>query len=170
MPQEKSAKQGSHGVLFFLAVFAGIIAVTFIFRDRPSIIWVEDYDAGVKQSVAENKPALVGFYRHGGNFSMPMRSGTWKDPKVVKFVHQNFVPILVDLAKSPDIAKEYGTDYDSSYFIRLPDGTRSDQATHGHQSQGYRFWNQIEAAIRSGDGQPIAARRPDLHGVVSTSG
>jgi hypothetical protein len=133
MPQDRSAKQSSRGVLFFFAVFAVIIAVTFIFRDRPSIRWVENYDAGVKQSVAENKPALVGFYRQGGHFSMPMRDGTWKNAKVVKFVHQTFVPILVNIEKSPEIAKEYGADYDSSYFIRLPDGTRSDQATHGNR-------------------------------------
>ena len=133
MPQDKSAKQGSHGVLFFLAVFAVIIAITFIFRNKLSIRWIENYDAGIKQSVAENKPALVGFYHKDGHFSTPMRDGTWKNAKVVKFVHQTFVPILVDLDKSPDIAKEYGANYDSSYFIRLPDGTKSDQATHGNR-------------------------------------
>jgi hypothetical protein len=146
MPQEKSAKPGSHGVLFFMAVFAAIIVITFIFRDRPSIRWIENYDAGVKQSVAENKPALVGFYRQNGRFSMLMRDGAWKNANVVKYVHQTFVPILVDIDKNPDIAKEYDAGYDSSYFIRLPDGTRSGWTSIGNQAPGY-FIAQLQAKL-----------------------
>jgi hypothetical protein len=133
MPQEKTAKRKPHGVLFFFAAFVIIVAVTFIFRKSSSITWTEDYQAGVQRSAKLNKPALVCFYFKGGTFTSAMRQGTWRDPKVVAFVDKTFVPILVSLDDNPDIAKGYGAGYDGACFIRLPDGTQSDQATHGNR-------------------------------------
>jgi hypothetical protein len=134
MPQEKNAQRKPHGVIFFIAVFAIVVIATLVFRDKPGIPWIEDYQAGLQQSGEMNKPVLACFYWKGGQFSSGMRRTTWRDPKVVAFVQQNFVPILLSLDDHAEIAKVYGADYDGSCFIRLPDGTQSDQATHGYKS------------------------------------
>jgi hypothetical protein len=133
MPQEKPAQRKSHGVLFFVAAFAVVVIATFVFRDKPGIPWIEDYQAGLLQSAELNKPALVCFYWKTGPFSSGMRRGTWRDARVVAFVQKNFVPVLLSLDDHKDLAAAYKADYDGSCFIRLPDGTQSDQATHGNR-------------------------------------
>jgi hypothetical protein len=133
MPQDKSAKHSSHGILFFFAAFIVIAIMTLIFRKPASIKWIEDYQAGIQKSIELHKPALVCFYWKNGPFSSGMRQGTWRDPKVTAFVDKTFVPILVSLDNNSEIAKSYNTDYDGACFIRLPDGTQSDQATHGNR-------------------------------------
>jgi hypothetical protein len=133
MPGDKPEKSKTHGVLFFIAVFTAIVIVTFIFRKPASIRWIEDYQAGIQRSAQLNKPALVCFYWKNGPFTSAMRQATWRDPKAVEFVEKTFVPILVRMDDHPELAKNYGTDYDGACFIRLPDGTQSDQATHGHR-------------------------------------
>lgn len=132
MPQEKPTQRKPHGVLFFIAAFVVIAIATFAFR-RPGISWIEDYQAGLQKSAELNKPALICFYWKTGPFSSGMRRGTWRDRRVVAFVQKNFVPVLLSLDDHPEIAAEYKADYDGACFIRLPDGTQSDQATHGNR-------------------------------------
>jgi hypothetical protein len=133
MPQEKNAPRKSNGILFFIAVFAAIVVISFIFRKPASIPWVHDYQAGIQKSVQLNKPALVCFYWRNGKLISDIKQGAWRDPKVVSFVESTFVPILVRLDDNQDIAKAYNASYDGACYIRLPDGTQSDQATHGNR-------------------------------------
>jgi hypothetical protein len=133
MPQEKHVSRKPHGVLFFIAAFVIIVVVSFVFRKPASIPWIEDYQTGVQKSVKLNKPALVCFYWRGGKLISDIKQGAWRNQKVVTFVETTFVPILVRLDDNPEIAKGYNASYDGACFIRLPDGTQSDQATHGNR-------------------------------------
>ena len=133
MTQAKPERRKTHGVLFFVVAFVIIAIITFVFREKPVIPWVEDYATGIQRSAELNKPALICFYWKAGPFSAAMRRGTWRNPEVFKFVTQTFVPILISIDDSPELAKTYGADYDGACFIRLQDGRQSDQATHGNR-------------------------------------
>ncbi len=154
MPQEKPVQRKPHGVLFFVAVFAVVVIATFVFRDRPGIPWIEDYQAGLKQSAESGKPALICFYWKGGQFTSSMRRITWRDARVVAFFEKNFVPILLSLDDHTELAKNYGADYDGACFIRLPDGTQSDQATHGYKAPG-EYVEKLQAKLTE-----IASKKP----------
>jgi hypothetical protein len=148
MPQDKPPKRGSHGVLFFAGVFAIIVVISLVFRTpAQSIKWIDDYQAGIKKSAEQNKPALVCFYYKAGQFSTGMRQGAWRNPKVVTFVESTFVPILVSLDDNPEIAKSYNANYDGACFIRLPNGTQSDQATHGNRPPD-EYIQKLDAKLR----------------------
>ncbi|HSV27802.1 MAG TPA: thioredoxin family protein [Sedimentisphaerales bacterium] len=153
MPQEKPVRQKSHGMLFFTAAFIAIVIITFVFR-RPGISWLEDYQAGLQKSAKLNKPMLVCFYWETGPFSAAMQRGTWRDRRVVAFVHKNFVPVLLSLDDHPELAAEYKADYDGACFIRLPDGTRSGQATHGNRPPS-EYIERIQAKLAE-----ITSNRP----------
>jgi len=133
MPQTETARRKPHGVLFFVVVFAVVVIATLLFRNKPGIAWIEDYQAGLQKSAQLNKPALICFYFKNGPFTSAMRRGTWQDSRVVAFVDKNFVPILLSIDDNPELTKNYGAGYDGACFIRLPDGTQSDQATHGNR-------------------------------------
>lgn len=154
MPQEKTASRKSHGVLFFVAAFVVIAIVSFIFRKPASIPWIEDYQAGVQKSVQLKKPALVCFYWRGGKLISDIKQGAWRDPKVVAFVESTFVPILVRLDDNQDIAKSFNASYDGACFIMLPDGTKSDQATHGNRPPD-EYIEKLSAKLKE-----VSAARP----------
>jgi hypothetical protein len=144
MPSARPVKSQTRGILFFAAAFVVVALMTFIYGNRSSVRWISDYQAGIQESEKLNKPALVCFYWKTGPFTSGMRQGTWRNPKVVSFIEENFVPILISLDDHPELARSYGADYDGACFIRLPDGTQSDQATHGN-----RPWREYIAKLQA---------------------
>jgi hypothetical protein len=120
-------------VIFFVVAFVVVVIISIVFRQESSVQWMTDYKAGIAESTRLNKPALVCFYMTNGPFHAGMREGAWKNPKVIAFIKQTFVPILVSIDSAPELAKTYNASYDCATFIRMPDGTQSDQATHGNR-------------------------------------
>lgn len=69
----------------------------------------------------QNKPVLLTFYKQFTRMSTDAFNDTYKNPDVKKFVEQNFIPILIDVDKQPEIAKRYNINYYPTHYVKRPD-------------------------------------------------
>jgi len=127
-PQSLSPVSGqrryrSLAVIFL--VFVAFVAIVFLTQKKKSISWIEDYQAGIDLAKRQNKPALLAFYKLHTRFSSDMRNNTYNEPDVKKYVEANFVPILIDVDKQPDIAELYNVNYYPSHYIKQPDSEKT---------------------------------------------
>lgn len=116
-----TGKKHSRKLWVILLVFFAFVVTVFLTERRDMIDWVEDYEAGIKLAKQQNKPILLVFYKLNTRFSTDMWQNTYNDPKVIKYVEANFVPILIDVDKQPEIAKRYKVDYYPSHYVKSPD-------------------------------------------------
>ena len=108
-------------LLIISFVFIGFIVFVFLTQNREAIHWIEDYDAGVAQAKQQNKPVLLAFYKANARFCEVILKEVYVDPRVIKYVGENFVPIFIDVDKQPDIARRYHVDYYPTHYIKRPD-------------------------------------------------
>jgi len=106
-------------ILFF--VFLGFVAFVFLTQHKETIKWIEDYDAGIRLAKQQNKPVLLAFYKANARFCEVVSQDVYTNPRFIKYVEENFVPIFIDVDKHPDIAKRYHVDYYPTHYIERPD-------------------------------------------------
>jgi len=125
-------------------VFISFVTIVFLTQRTAELNWIEDYQAGVEQAKKENKPLLMFFYenRYFGRFTKPMFENTFTDPETVEFIHDNFIPILVDVKKQPDIAEHFKYDYDPTSLVVLPETEEVVQISSGWLPGSYIDWMQ----------------------------
>lgn len=107
-----------------LLVFFSFVFIVFITGRKGMISWVEDYEAGIKQARQEDKPILLAFYKLNTRFSTDTWDNTYCDSKVIEYVEANFIPILIDVDKQPEIAKRYKVDYYPTHYIKRPNSDK----------------------------------------------
>lgn len=105
--------------MLFLAFFIFVV-IAFLTHRRDTIDWIEDYDAGIKLAKEQNKPVLLAFYKLHTRFCSDMSQNTYNNPDVIKYVETNFVPILIDVDKQPEIAERYHINYYPTHYIKPP--------------------------------------------------
>jgi len=116
------AKKKHYRALWTLfLVFFVFVAIIFLTKHKDTIDWVEDYEAGIKLAKQQNKPVLLTFYKLHTRFCSDMSQNTYNNPDVIKYVEANFVPILIDVDKQPEIAERYHIDYYPTHYIKPPD-------------------------------------------------
>ncbi len=126
-PQSVPAAGGekkSRALWAVLLVFLGFVLIVFLTEREDMISWVEDYDAGIKLAKQQNKPVLLAFYKLNTRFSTDTLENTYTDPKVIKYVEANFIPILIDVDKQPKIAERYEVGYYPTHYIKWPDSDK----------------------------------------------
>ena len=106
-------------ILFF--VFFVFVASVFLTQHRDTIDWIEDYEAGIKLAKQQNKPILLAFYKLHTRFCSDMSQNTYNNPDVIDYVEANFIPILIDVDKQPEIAKRYNVNYYPTHYIKPHD-------------------------------------------------
>lgn len=114
-------------VKFLLAiflVFVGAVTVVFLTQKRGSIQWVTDYEAGLKLAREQNKPLLLAFYKENTHFCSLMHENTYSNPGVAKYIEKNFVAILIDVDKQPELAQQFKVNYYPTHYIKAPDGDK----------------------------------------------
>jgi len=116
-----TGKKRSRALWIIFLVFLAFVATVFLTQRRDSIAWIEDYEAGLKLAKHQNKPVLLAFYRQFTTLSTRAFNNTYNNPGVKKFVEQNFIPILIDVDKQPEIAKRYNVNYYPTHYIKRPD-------------------------------------------------
>ena len=115
-------KKQSRALWIVFLVFFGLVAAVFLFQGRESFInWVEHYEAGIQLAKRQNKPILLAFFKQHTRFCSDMQQNTYNNPDVIEYVEQNFVPILIDVDKQPEIAKRYRVSYYPTHYIKRPD-------------------------------------------------
>lgn len=116
-----SGKKQSRALWILFLVFFGLAAIVFLTQHKDAIDWVEDYEAGIKLAKQQNKPVLLAFYKLNTRYSTDTWQNTYNNPDVKKFVEANFIPILIDVDKQPEIAKRYHIGYYPTHYIKQPD-------------------------------------------------
>lgn len=127
MPQNAPAAEGekkSRALWVVLLVFLAFVITVFLTEREDMISWVEDYDAGIKLAEQQNKPVLLAFYKLNTRFSTDTLENTYTDPKVIKYVEANFIPILIDVDKQPEITEHYRINYYPTHYIKWPDSDK----------------------------------------------
>lgn len=115
-------KKSSRSLLVVFLAFAAFLTIVFLTQHKTPIDWVEDYQAGLELARKENKPVLLVFYKQFTPMSTDSFNDTYINPDVKEFVEQNFIPILIDVEKHPEIAKQYNISYYPTHYVRRPDG------------------------------------------------
>lgn len=123
IPQRMQAakSKSSRGLLLIFLVFFAFVTVVFLTQRKDTIHWIEDYQTGLKLAREQNKPVLLAFYKKFTRFTTDTFEDTYTDPKVIEYVEANFVPILIDVDKHPDIVERYGVSYYPTHLIKYPD-------------------------------------------------
>jgi len=119
--QPSIGKKPSRAIWIVFLVFIALVAIVFLTQHKEPIDWVEDYQAGLELAKQQNKPVLLAFYKQFTPMSTSTFENTYNNPDVKKFVEQNFIPILIDVDKQPEIAKHYNIGYYPTHYIKQPD-------------------------------------------------
>lgn len=111
-PDKKSAKSQKSAMRWILPlILVALIVNVFMQKEKPTIGWVEDYDAGFELAKQQNKPVLLIFFKHNTGYANAAWDGAYTNPKVIEYVDKNFVTIFIDIDKKPDLAEQYKIDY-----------------------------------------------------------
>ncbi|UCE98666.1 MAG: DUF255 domain-containing protein [Planctomycetota bacterium] len=116
-----SGKKHYRALWTLFVVFFIFVAIIFLAKHRNAIDWVEDYGTGIKMARLQNKPVLLAFYKQHTRFCSDMSQNTYNNPDVIIYVEANFIPILIDVDKQPEIAERYNIDYYPTHYIKPPD-------------------------------------------------
>jgi hypothetical protein len=119
-------KKHSRALWIVLLVFFVFVTTVFLTQRRDTIDWVEDYETGIKLAKRQNKPALLCFFKQHTRYSSKMWQSTYNNPDVIKYVEANFVPILIDVDKQPEIAKRYNVTYYPTHYVEHPNTNQID--------------------------------------------
>lgn len=114
-------KKQSRALWILWLVFFVVVVTVFLTESRDTIDWVEDYEAGIRLAKQQNKPVLLTFYKLHTTFCSDMSQNTYNNPDVIEYVETNFIAILIDVDKQPEIAKRYNIEYYPTHYIRPPD-------------------------------------------------
>ncbi|MFA5238670.1 MAG: hypothetical protein WC476_03035 [Phycisphaerae bacterium] len=121
-------KKQSRMLWIVILVFMIFIAFVFLTENKgdPTSWWNKDYYAGIKLAKQKHKPALLCFFKQGTRFSSDMWQGVYNTPDVRKYVEANFIPILIDVDKQPEIAERYNVSYYPTHYVECPDSNQTD--------------------------------------------
>jgi len=79
-------------------------------KDDPrSITWV-GYNEAMTQGRDFDKPVFLHFTAPWCSWCKKMKKETYPDPKVIRFMTDNFVAVMIDTEKLPSLARKYGVD------------------------------------------------------------
>jgi len=120
---ERAKQRSLRPLLKLFVIFVIFVVVVFLFQSKSSINWIEDYEAGMELSRQKDKPVLLAFFKSNTRFCVLMTQNTYNNPDVIKYVESNFIPILIDVDKHPEIAKQYEVGYYPTHCIKYPDSS-----------------------------------------------
>lgn len=132
-----------------LVVFIAMIVRIILTPQDLELQWL-DYESGIKVAKQENKPILIAFYKVGTKFCSEMWGDTYNNEKIIKFIEANFVPIMVNVDKQPDLVREYEVGYYPTHFIKTPDNKEIVKTRRGYDTPGQFTPILIEGLNRMG--------------------
>ncbi len=139
-----TGKKQSRALWILLLVFLVFVVTVFLTQRQDSIDWVEDYEAGMKLAEQQKKPVLLAFYNQDISFCWAMKQHVYNNPNVINHVEANFIPILIDVDKQPEIVKQYNIDYYPTHYVEYPDGNELSEPLIGCVPQPSLFIERID--------------------------
>jgi len=86
------------------------------------IKWAKDFESGIKESTAKNKPVLFVFSRHTCKYCVILDETTFKDKKVVEALNKDFVSIVSYTDENDYTPKELWRPGTPALWFLMPDG------------------------------------------------
>lgn len=84
----------------------------------PAVIQWRSHDAGIKAIKEGKKKGYMHFYTDWCHFCKVMSANTFTDPKVIAYLNDHFIPILVNGETDKQVARAYGVDrYPNNWFL-----------------------------------------------------
>jgi len=123
-----AGKKQSRSLWIIILVFTIFVATVFLTENKedPTAWWEKDYHTGIELAKRKNKPALLCFFKQGTRFTSDMWQDVYSRSDVRKYVEANFVPILIDVDKQPEIAKRYNVTYYPTHYVEYPSTNQTD--------------------------------------------
>lgn len=128
---QKPSSPKNKAVFVFILALLAIAGIT-IFKKKPSIAWLMNYEDGLQQARQLHKPLLVAFMGDTPNSSW-MERDCHHSQAVVDFVEKTFVPIWIDGEKNSELTAKYNVTSYPTYVIKWPDG-KTDSRIIAHSS------------------------------------
>jgi hypothetical protein len=119
-------KKQSRALWIVILVFTIFVVIVFLTENRKPIAWIEDYNAGIELAKQQNKPALLCFSKQNVPFCSEMWQTVYNQSYVKKYVEANFIPILIDVDKQPEIARRYKVTYYPTHYVENPSTNQID--------------------------------------------
>jgi len=123
-----AAKKQSRALWIIILVFIIFVVTVFLTENKeyPTDWWEKDYHTGIELAKRQNKPALLCFSKQNAPFCSYMWQNVYNRHDVKKYVEANFIPILIDVDKQPEIAKRYNVTSYPTHYVECPDTNQID--------------------------------------------
>ena len=118
-----------------LIVFIAMVVRVILAPKGVELQWF-DYESGTKLAAEQDKPILIAFYKAGAPFCTDMWGDTYAHEASIRFIEANFVPVLVDVDKRPELAREYEVTYYPTHFIKTPGNKDIVKTRRGYDTPG----------------------------------
>jgi thioredoxin-related protein len=147
---QTGAKSGRNSIIWiFILGFAVFLIVSLISQSKKGTLnWSDNYGAVIQQAKTVGKPVLVVMYRD--RFTQDdvkrMLEKVYVDKTVLDYVEKNFMPVLVDAEKYPDLARRYNLGLNPAHFIISPQtGDIISSLSGPHPADKFLKWLQENA-------------------------
>jgi hypothetical protein len=142
-------KKRSRALWILLLVFLVFVATVFLTQHEDTIDWVEDYEAGIKLAKQQEKPILLAFYDQDIPFCWAMERHVYNNSNVIKYVEANFIPILIDVDKQPEIIKQYNISVYPTHYVKQPHSDELSNPLIGCYPQPTLFIERIDHLLNT---------------------
>ena len=78
--------------MYKILVFVNLFFATTLMAGN--ITWAKDYQSGIKEATAQNKPVLFVYSRHSCKYCVILEETTFKDAKVIEALKRDYVAII----------------------------------------------------------------------------
>ena len=102
-----------------------LVAVLFIESNSAfaqDVKWRNDYSAARKEATETGRPLLLDFGTDACFWCKKLDATTFRDPKVVKLLNEQFIPVKLDGTKHPRMVETLKIDGFPTLILALPDG------------------------------------------------
>jgi len=93
-------------MLIIFGCVVGISAVSKLLRAKEIVPWRDDFDAAREEGRRDNKPVMAYFTADWCGPCQSMKGTTWADASVEAEL-RGFVPVRIDIDRSPNLAHAY---------------------------------------------------------------
>jgi thioredoxin-related protein len=109
-----------------LIALAAIVTLTHfvapVTAGEPGVHWLT-YKQGLEKQKELKKPMLLFFHLPYCYRCTQMERKVYEDPKVIRFINQHFISVMVDMDKEKETAKLFEVDYTPTHVFIAPDGS-----------------------------------------------